>query len=118
MLTTYTVKKGDSLSSIGNKFGVNWQSIWAMNKTRVKNPNVIRPGQKLKILVQESNKLSVTPHSKDWRKYGGVPAANSPKSVTIKKKIVTEKPKSVMNKKNLLYAALAIGTLFLIGGKS
>lgn len=45
---TYTVKKGDNLTSIGRKFGESWQTLYKANKKVVgSNPNLILPGQKL-----------------------------------------------------------------------
>lgn len=45
---TYTVKKGDTLSGIGSKFGVKWQDIAAKNG--IAGPKyTIYPGQVLKI---------------------------------------------------------------------
>lgn len=44
---TYTVKSGDTLSGIAAKFGTTYQNIAAKNG--VANPNVIYPGQRLKI---------------------------------------------------------------------
>lgn len=50
---TYTVKKGDSLSSIGRRFGETWQQLYAANKKEVgSNPNLIHPGDKLKVNVK------------------------------------------------------------------
>lgn len=47
---TYTVKSGDSLSAIGAKFGVSWQSIYEANKAAIgANPSLIYPGQVLVI---------------------------------------------------------------------
>ncbi len=45
--TTYTVKSGDTLSRIGAKYGVSYQSI--ANASNIKNVNLIRVGQKLTI---------------------------------------------------------------------
>ena len=45
----YIVAKGDSLSKIGKKFGVQWKEIYEANKERVKDPDHIEPGWKLKI---------------------------------------------------------------------
>ena len=46
----YTVQKGDSLSSIAAKYGTTWQAIYEKNKDVIgSNPNLIRPGQELKI---------------------------------------------------------------------
>lgn len=45
--TTYTVKKGDTLIAIANKYGVDWQTIAKDNN--INNANLIYVGQKLKI---------------------------------------------------------------------
>ena len=45
----YEVVKGDNLSKIGQKFGVKWKDIYEANKDRVKDPDHIEPGWKLKI---------------------------------------------------------------------
>lgn len=45
--TTYTVKSGDTLSGIAAKFGTTYQAIAAKNG--ISNPNLIYPGQVLKI---------------------------------------------------------------------
>ena len=44
---TYTVKAGDTLSSIATKYGTTWQALKAKNGLH--NPNLIYPGQVLKI---------------------------------------------------------------------
>ncbi|HUH32364.1 MAG TPA: LysM peptidoglycan-binding domain-containing protein [Daejeonella sp.] len=47
---TYTVKSGDSLSKIaGNYDGITWQQIFEANKDQISNPDLIHPGQVLKI---------------------------------------------------------------------
>ena len=45
----YTVVKGDSLSKIGEKYGLPWKKIFEANKDQIKNPDLIQPGWKLKI---------------------------------------------------------------------
>jgi len=45
----YTVVKGDSLSKIGKQLGVKWRDIYEANKDKIKNPDHIEPGWKLKI---------------------------------------------------------------------
>jgi len=48
----YTVQKGDSLSKIaGAAYGdiFSWPKIWAANRDKISNPNLIFPGQTLKI---------------------------------------------------------------------
>jgi nucleoid-associated protein YgaU len=47
--TEYTVKSGDSLSKIGSKYGVSWKQIYELNKDKIKDPDLIHPGWKLKI---------------------------------------------------------------------
>ena len=44
---TYTVKKGDTLSGIGEKYGVSWKKIAQENN--IDNPDLIFPGQKFDI---------------------------------------------------------------------
>jgi len=45
----YTVQTGDSLSRIATHQGVNWKEIWDANRDEVKDPNLIHPGQPLRI---------------------------------------------------------------------
>ena len=46
----YTVRGGDSLSKIAANYpGVSWQEIFEANKDTVKDPNLIHPGQRLRI---------------------------------------------------------------------
>lgn len=48
----YTIKSGDSLSKIAKEFYGNagdWQKIYQANKDTIKDPNLIYPGQKIKI---------------------------------------------------------------------
>lgn len=45
---TYTVKKGDNLSKIAQKYNTTWQKIYEDNKDVIgDNPNLIKPGQVL-----------------------------------------------------------------------
>jgi LysM repeat protein len=83
----YTVKSGDTLSKIGLKHGVDWKTIYEANKSTIKNPNVIYPGQKISIPTKSSSMVldvveiksggsqAVTyPKYKLWL-YGGLAAA-------------------------------------------
>lgn len=45
----YEVRPGDSLSKIGQQFGVDWKKIHEANKDQIKNPDLIQAGWKLKI---------------------------------------------------------------------
>ena len=45
----YVVASGDSLSKIGKKFNVKWKDIYEANKDKIKDPDHIEPGWKLKI---------------------------------------------------------------------
>ena len=45
----YTVVSGDSLSKIGQRYGVSWKEIYEVNRDQIKNPDLIQPGWKLKI---------------------------------------------------------------------
>lgn len=45
----YTVRSGDTLSSIGRKYHVPWQAIYNANKKKIKNPNHISAGWVLTI---------------------------------------------------------------------
>lgn len=47
--TTYTVRPGDTLSGIGSKYGLAWKEIFEANRDVIDNPDVIQPGQVLKI---------------------------------------------------------------------
>ena len=48
----YTIRSGDSLSKIAKEFygnAADWQKIYEANKDTIKEPNLIYPGQKIKI---------------------------------------------------------------------
>ncbi|MFV0469929.1 MAG: LysM peptidoglycan-binding domain-containing protein [Dysgonomonas sp.] len=46
----YEVKAGDNLSKIASKYpGMSWQKIFDANKDIISDPNLIYPGQKLRI---------------------------------------------------------------------
>ncbi len=46
---TYTVEKGDNLTKIGKKYGIEWKAIWDHNRDILQHPDKIYPGQELKI---------------------------------------------------------------------
>ncbi|WP_440225097.1 LysM peptidoglycan-binding domain-containing protein [Dokdonella sp. MW10] len=54
---TYTVAKGDNLSKIAKKFYGNanqWRAIFEANTDQLDNPDLIKPGQVLKIPAAKS----------------------------------------------------------------
>ncbi|MFI6684986.1 LysM peptidoglycan-binding domain-containing protein [Streptomyces sp. NPDC050485] len=55
---TYTVAKGDSLSSIANRFGVSLAQLVSWNAGLAANPHLIYPGQKVKV---QGGKHAATP---------------------------------------------------------
>src|SRR4051794_6579839 len=48
---TYTVEAGDNLTKIGQKNGLPWKAIYDANRDIISNPDMIHPGQELKIPV-------------------------------------------------------------------
>jgi nucleoid-associated protein YgaU len=46
---TYTVQAGDNLTKIGEKYGISWNAIYEANRDIISNPDLIHPGQELKI---------------------------------------------------------------------
>ncbi|MDR2919537.1 MAG: LysM peptidoglycan-binding domain-containing protein [Tannerella sp.] len=46
----YEIKSGDNLSKIAKNYpGMTWKKIYEANKDIIKDPNIIYPGQKIKI---------------------------------------------------------------------
>jgi LysM repeat protein len=48
---TYTVEAGDNLSKIGEKYGISWKQIYDANRDIISDPDMIHPGQELKIPI-------------------------------------------------------------------
>src|ERR1044071_5183431 len=46
---TYTVVAGDNLTKIGEKYGLTWQQVYDANRDIISDPDMIHPGQELKI---------------------------------------------------------------------
>ncbi|WP_394275089.1 transglycosylase family protein [Luteococcus sp.] len=45
-----TVKSGDTLGKIAKRNGVgSWKTVWQLNKSTIKNPNMIKVGQKIRV---------------------------------------------------------------------
>lgn len=53
----YTVKRGDSLSTIAAKYGMDWKTLHKANP-QIKNPSLIYPGQKLVIPTTKTKKTT------------------------------------------------------------
>jgi nucleoid-associated protein YgaU len=56
---TYTVNKGDTLSKIAKEFygsANRWHEIYDANRDQISNPDLIRPGQVLKIPTGATSK--------------------------------------------------------------
>ncbi|WP_432068238.1 peptidoglycan-binding protein [Streptomyces sp. C10-9-1] len=79
--STYTVVKGDTLSAIGKRLGITWQTLAELNGIRA--PYVIRPGQKL--ATSKTSKPKPSPKPKPV--YAPYPGAayfkRSPRSALI-----------------------------------
>ena len=61
--TTYTVKAGDTLSGIAEKYGTTYQHLAEING--ISNPNLIYPGQVIKINGSSTNTTTYTVKSGD-----------------------------------------------------
>jgi nucleoid-associated protein YgaU len=46
---TYVVEHGDNLTKIGQKYGLTWQQVFEANRDIISDPDLIHPGQELKI---------------------------------------------------------------------
>ena len=45
----YVVKRGDCLSTIAPKYGISWRELYNANRDKIDDPDLIFPGQKLRI---------------------------------------------------------------------
>jgi RHS repeat-associated protein len=59
----YTIKSGDTLSTIGAPYGLSWESLYDANKHVIGgNPNLIYPGQRIYIPCTGSNSNGGSPN--------------------------------------------------------
>jgi LysM repeat protein len=67
-IRSYTVKRGDTLSSIAKRFygnAADWPALFEVNKSVLRNPNVIEVGQKLQVPEKLPHVTAYTPkHAK------------------------------------------------------
>jgi LysM repeat protein len=68
----YTVRCGDSLSSIAKRFDTTWRAIYRENKGKIDDPNMIYPGERLRI-----------PEGCDMPPQSSKPAPKPPKPGTV-----------------------------------
>ena len=47
--TTYKVREGDTLASVAAAHRTTWQKLWKLNASTLADPDVIKPGQMLKL---------------------------------------------------------------------
>jgi hypothetical protein len=69
----YTVKAGDSLASVAtHKYGAanRWPALWWVNRNKIKNPNAIRAGMRLR--------LSPWHPRRDWLDHAAMAAIPTP----------------------------------------
>ncbi|HEX7266924.1 MAG TPA: transglycosylase family protein [Streptosporangiaceae bacterium] len=69
----YTVKAGDSLASVAtHKYGAanRWPALWWVNRNKIKNPNAIRAGMRLR--------LSPWHPRRDWLDHAAMAAIPAP----------------------------------------
>ena len=100
---TYTVKAGDTLSSICSKYGVDWRKVAKDNN--ITNPSIIHVGQKIVIkgakadvtyTVKAGDTLSkiCTKYGADWRSVAKYNKIANPSNIRVGQKIVI--PSSLM----------------------
>ena len=70
---TYTIEKGDSLSSVAYRYGVSWREVAELNG--IKDPSKIRIGQKIKLPAYA--KSTPAPRKKSTPKAAAKPAGGS-----------------------------------------
>lgn len=75
----YTVKQGDCLSSIGDKYGIFWEKIWnhpknSSLKAKRQDPNVLYPGDVVFVPEKEEREESGATEQKHRFRKKGTPA--------------------------------------------
>ena len=75
----YTVKQGDCISSIAEKYGLFWEQVWdhpdnSQLKEKRKDPNVLNPGDKVFVPDKEEKEASGATEQRHKFRKKGVPA--------------------------------------------
>jgi nucleoid-associated protein YgaU len=47
----HVVRSGDTLSAIAARYRMTWPALWALHRDRVADPELIYPGEVLRVLV-------------------------------------------------------------------
>jgi hypothetical protein len=74
----YVVKPGDCLSSIAFAHGMNWRTLWQLPanaglRAKRKDPNVLRPGDRVHIPVRQTKHADAATDKKHTFTYKGIP---------------------------------------------
>ena len=71
---TYTVRSGDTLSSIAARYGTTWRDLYAANRSVIgSDPNVLRVGQRLSASGERSAAARAVPASRSASRSSGDP---------------------------------------------
>jgi LysM repeat protein len=76
---THVVKSGETLSLIAGKYKISWQTIYCANQKKITNPDLIFPGERLKI---PNHKISCKV----------ITDGNTPTSVVIQQPVTVGQP--------------------------
>lgn len=78
---SYTVQPGDTMYKIAAGKGVTWKALWEANKSTVAQPNVLHPGEQLKLPTAAgiaTPKASTPVPAGTWAKLASKAAATTP----------------------------------------
>ena len=94
----YTVKKGDTLSSIATKYGTTWQKLYNQNRDTIVNPNLINIGQVIKVdtpkdvyyTVKRGDTLSsiATKYNTNWKTLAKINKLKNPNLIHTGQKLL------------------------------
>lgn len=81
---SYIVQPGDTMYKIAAGKGVTWKALWEANKSTIPRPNVLHPGEQLKLPTASSitaPKASTPAPTDIWAKLASKAAATTPGAV-------------------------------------